>query len=386
MKRIAAYLFALVVAAHTTASASAQPMPAGEGEMIVLPLASGTTPPPVMESYVPAEATMPPPGPVPIYGGHHHGPMYRQYRGVPTGGLEMGGGVYILKPRWNSNTAYAVTSTSGTTVSESFPEFSYNPELASTAWVGVTNQKGFGVRFRMLNYDQQAETLSTTVGSGAALTTADPLGVGPIMLGTSGDTATFQSDLAISAWDLEVAQQIGIGHLLGTISGGLRYSHSSQDYIVDSQQISGIRDVLDSGHNFNGIGPLVGLELRYPYEGRYGCFSLFGKGRGGLIFGDTKQNVSHQTFNAAGTLVSTGLANRSGEDVLPVTDIEFGFELGRNFHIAYFFFESSLFAQTWYGIGNASNTTGIGDGTQTDFGSGENLGLIGAKLAMGFRF
>lgn len=378
MKRTAAYLFALVVVFNVTAAALAE----DSDGVIMLPLSSGASAP-MTETFVPVEPVemVPPPsGPMPIY--PQHGPMFSQYRGVPTGGLEMGGGVYILKPRWNNNAAYATNSVNGTNLTNSFPEFSYNPELASSAWVGVTNQKGLGVRFRMMNFDQKAETLNASVANAnSSIITADPLGLGAVVLNNVGDSATFESGLAISAWDLEMAQQIGIGHLLGTMTGGVRYSHSSQDYIVSTQQLGGITDSLVSGHNFNGIGPLVGMELRYPYEGRYGCISAFGKARGGLLFGDTKQSVQNQQFDAGGTLTDNDTATRSGESVLPVTDIEFGMELGRNIHIAYFFFESSVFAQTWYGIGNSTTSSGV-----TDASSNDNLGLVGVKMALGFRF
>src|SRR5262249_8691420 len=157
------------------------------------------------------------------------------------------------------------------------------------------------------------------------------------------------------------------------IAGGIRYAHLSQDYRARRFASGSITaapgfvttfdqdsDVLLSGHNFDGAGPVFALEFRRPWEGTHLVF--YGSTRGALLFGRGRQGAAFQMVQTGrspnpvagqpSSLVpfsTSSYAEVSGsrDDLLPVAEMEIGLEYGREVGRMYFFVQTALVGQAW---------------------------------------
>ncbi|MBL8798232.1 MAG: hypothetical protein JNM56_30335 [Planctomycetia bacterium] len=141
--------------------------------------------------------------------------------------------------------------------------------------------------------------------------------------------------------------------------------------------------LIDSGHNFSGVGPTVALEGGYRL-GNSG-FALIGSTRGSLLFGSGRQSAEgRSTFDGDAFALS---ASQENNDLLPVWDLELGGEYSRDVGNFNFFFQAAFVAQVWFGAGNAANNdiiTGLFDPEVSD--KNADLGLYGLRLTGGFRY
>ena len=141
-------------------------------------------------------------------------------------------------------------------------------------------------------------------------------------------------------------------------------------------------DFLQSGHNFNGVGPLAGLEAhRLLGSSR---FALYGSARGAILFGHRSQRASLSS-QLVGEYIIAGSPNipfsgafletqkSAGSQVLPVAELEFGVEWARNWGRFQLFSQTALVSQAWFDAGNASSTDG-------------NLGFFGLSVVAGVGF
>lgn len=313
-----------------------------------------------------------------------------------------GGGLYIIRPFFETNPAYAsVTTTFGppTTVSNRTQEdFRQNLDGAPVGWLGVSFQEGFGVKARYFGYAQGTGfsilTPAATAGAITTFYTPYPEGLGITNgFGTIlGDRFDFFSDLKIQSWDMEVTRSWFGEFWQVQASAGARLAHLSQDYSArfspgPNNLFAAFVDV-QSGHNFNGAGPLLAFE-GYVDIGNTG-FSLFCNTRNALLFGRAKNGATRVfTDQITGVATAIDTANRVEEDLLPVSEVELGVELGRRIGgRARLYVQAGVVGQMWWGAGNATNSAHI---TGTSFpdeahDAGSNLGMMGFLIRGGFDF
>lgn len=329
---------------------------------------------------------------------------------VVTGGF----GFYYLKPHFDTNPAFAkainvpsVTAASTTTTQENF---NWDYSAAPLVWLEVGSSCGLGVRGRYWRFDDTPNSplVSNPFSTGASttqVTSAFPLGLGIISnpggVGTGfNDTLLFGSSLKMDVVDLEVTKRFRPGGATIAVAGGIRYARIAQTYNASLLSIPAITEAstvqsnLTSSHDFHGVGGTLALEVAYPC----GCtgLSLFVNGRGSLLYGTGNEAASLGTVtrDPGGFITTQTLAASTTQDrLLPVAEIELGAEYGRRLGRGFWFVQTALVDQVWFGAGNASNNETItGTGTVLTVPATQtadnhiNLGMFGLRVALGFRY
>ncbi len=106
-----------------------------------------------------------------------------------------------------------------------------------------------------------------------------------------------------------------------------------------------------SGHNFNGLGPILSLEGRYPL-GNSGL-ALLASARGGLLFGSGSEQATNTILsldptNGNAIVGQTAIqATRSVRGVMPFAEFELGAEWGRKIGIYQLSLQTALVGQVW---------------------------------------
>ena len=195
----------------------------------------------------------------------------------------------------------------------------------------------------------------------------------------------FDSSLAMSVADLELIWDVRAGGWSLLFGAGLRYAHINQNYNAnwtsspasDPTQDTYITS-LQSGHNFDGIGPIASLEGRYAL-GTSG-FAILANARGALLFGSGTQSVNYDTVDTQGQVTpSPMLRSQSSGGVLPMAELELGAEWGQKFGFAQLSIQAAVIGQAWFFAGNAADQDFAFGSTLSDGGLSP-LGLIGLRL------
>jgi hypothetical protein len=310
-----------------------------------------------------------------------------------------GASVYVLKPYFESNTAFITTSGVGTTSpSRTESDFNWDYTASPAVFLGIVAPGGFGVRARYFSFDESSSNLHTTLtAAGATQGFIDPapgltfpaaaFGAPGILLagGNGQDQLYFSSRLRIQTIDLEAMQQWRFGGYDLLLSGGGRYLELSQSYqatltnsavFPDGNTATELQS-LAAGHNFQGGGVTLAIEGRRRF-GESGL-SLFANARGSLLVGTSHESSSllesvRDPFGEAGgsqTVSPTTDAHR--DHVLPVAEIELGLEYSLRVGSLEPFFRAAAVNQTYFDAGNASRLDG-------------NLGLFGVAFTLGVRY
>jgi hypothetical protein len=204
--------------------------------------------------------------------------------------------------------------------------------------------------------------------------------------GKSG-AAGANSQLKLQVEDFEATQQFSAGPLNFLLAGGVRLAHLNQEYnAFVNQQLGGPvqHETILSGHNFLGAGPVAALEVRRCL-GKCGL-SLYGSGRGAVLFGSANQNAL-----SSGSIgdPSPITVDSHWDPVLTVGELEGGFEYNRMAGRARLFGQVALVGQEWFAAGNAARSaqggvpTGFPINTVT---TDSNLGFVGAVFRLGVDF
>jgi len=302
---------------------------------------------------------------------------------APEGYFIAGGGFYLIQPYFTSNPMGVYRSVSGITVTRMERDFPHRMDVSPLAWLGYISENGLGFRVRYFQFCADSRD-SFNVPKGTSFTSAAPLGL-PINAGEDEGFAA-ASDLMLSVWDFEATKlwrSCNWG-ILG--AAGIRYAHIAQDYLAASSGIVGgaNAEYLDSGHNFNGAGPTVAVDVKRLF-GNTG-FALYGNARGSLLFGSAHQRVFREVTSS-----TTGLPLLLDESasfqaaVLPVGELELGAEYRRDLGRADFLVQLGLFGQVWWGAGNAANSS-ILSGNSFHADNAANLGFIGMAFRFGVNF
>jgi hypothetical protein len=306
-------------------------------------------------------------------------------------------GLYFVKPHFDQNPAFLHTATHGatlggvptTTLGNDVEEFGYELAVAPRFWLGYVTDCGLGVRAGYFRYEQSARPLDATnpgltPGGGTVSSITSPLllgaetGVASLTIFSSkgaaldlpgADSLAFMSKLRLETAQLEITQEMAIGRWAFLLAGGLEYAYLSQNYKAYRSAADGTQDSLFAGHNFEGIGPGVTMEVRRPL-GIPGL-SLYGSGRGSVLFGRGKHTAMQTTVTVANTISQQAHAAR--DDLMPKLEGEVGAEWTRDLGHARLVIQSAIVGQAYFGGGNGISENG-------------NLGLVGLQVTAGFHF
>jgi hypothetical protein len=291
----------------------------------------------------------------------------------------------------------------------SFVNFDNGIDVAPSLELGWASSSGLGARVRYFSY-RSADSVDAidhfnkdfsridpnAGGTVSRYSTATPLGV---LFGSSGtqedpSQLIFEDHIIIQTWDIEATVNSKCGCLDLTWSAGVRFLHIAQEYnafealitlppSADFPPASPINQSLWSGHNLNGVGPIIGIEGR-----RAICENLriYGLGRVGLIFCDGHQDVSEvSNFNPEFALDPiTQAAHADRHRIVTTTEVEFGAEYALELsRCSEFYIRGGLVAQTYFGAGNSSRSTIGGVPTEP---KNDNLSLYGLHLTLGLRY
>jgi hypothetical protein len=312
------------------------------------------------------------------------------------GGWLAGASVYYLVPKWSSNPAYSTlnnnANTNVTTGAEQ--DFTMNGGFAPLVYLGFMSDAGIGIRARWWQF---SESSSTTVSQAA--TTANPpptstvfsdypLGLGfgsPVANGYS-NVMEFDSSLTIDVADVELIWDVRGGGWSMLFGAGLRYAHINQNYNAtwtssvspaDPTQDAYITTV-QSGHNFDGLGPVVSLEGRYPL-GRSG-FAILANARGALLFGSGTQSALYDSVDTQGQMAPSPIQrSQSSGGVMPMAELELGAEWSHALGLARIAIQGAVVGQAWLFAGNASDQDFTFGGSSTS--TQDPLGLVGFRLS-----
>jgi len=311
-------------------------------------------------------------------------------------GIMGGGTIYILRPYINDNVAFITTTGIGTaTPVQTSTDFDWNYHVAPAAWLGWTSPCGVGFRARYFLFDQDSEPLSGALSGDAAATTVitPPAGLSPLLGapprgfqspgvllqgGEGQDLLTAQSSLKIQTIDAEATfahEYCGFG---GMFSIGGRWLEMRQNYSASLVNIpvAGTSEIstLDGGHNFHGGGPTASLMFRWEI-GRSGM-SIFGLARGSFLIGTSRFSTVF-TENIVDPVNGNQLnqaINESHEHlVIPVGELEGGFEYSRAIGRTRLFFRGAAVNHTYFDAGTAASRSG-------------NLSLFGGQASIGVNY
>ena len=206
------------------------------------------------------------------------------------------------------------------------------------------NQSGLGVRFQYFEFDN-AVSYQGEWENGVSLIFGGDIGVDVYAVDIEAtQRATFRK------WDLVVGGGLRAGGVDISQGGGLFTGLTS---------FYGVR----SGADFDGVGPTVSLAAERPLGGS--GLSVIGRARASLLFGEVDQVP---TFGV--TPFPPVIPTRTTDDLVQVTEIQFGMNYEREFGAATGTFGVFWEAQRW---DSDSNTTG-------------DLGLHGLSLQSGLEY
>jgi len=311
-----------------------------------------------------------------------------------------GASLYLLKPYFESNTAYSTTSGIGTThPSRTETDFNWDFDAAPAVFLGIVSPSGRGVRAGWFHFDESSTPQHTGLTPGLATSSfIDPApGVtglpgavfaspGALLSAGAGkDVLDFSSSLKVHSLDLEAMQDWHFGCFSLLVSGGGRYLEVSQEYsanLRNSAVFPGVGSAselqhLDFAQRFQGGGPTLAAEGRWQV--RNSGLSLFANARASLLVGTAHQSnnlvvmVNDPAGVVGGSAAVASSADSHPERVLPVTEIELGFEYRRCVGRAEPFFRAAVVDKTYFDAGNASRQDG-------------NLSLFGAQFTFGVKY
>ena len=158
------------------------------------------------------------------------------------------GGVLFIEPVFTANPAFSINNAAGKGIG--VVDFHQHMQASPDVWIGYTPERGWGVRGRWFQFDQDTNANYTAApGETVRGITSFPIGQTPVAGSISAN-----SNLALSMFDLQFTRTCG-GELWTHLFGvGARYVHMSQDYRANL--VSPLTQIdLTTGHNFNGWGP-----------------------------------------------------------------------------------------------------------------------------------
>lgn len=312
-----------------------------------------------------------------------------------SGGIEGGITGYLLRPYFQTNTAFSTETTQigaggFRSITTTSTDFNWDYEPAFAIWLGWTGERGFGARVRYFGFDQSSNSVNLQVqDAGGAVPGGPPVTrvipvFGPTFLAGGGNIGTSDislgSDLRVQTWDFEATWSHRCGNWGCTLGAGVRIIHVAQDSFAattTTADVQGLGVVTESalntfGHNFNGAGPTIDLDLAYTF-GSSGL-GLFANVRGSLLVGTERQTTTQSTLLPAAPAFERSLVTNTNRDTsLSVAEIELGVQYTRDMGRMRPFARAAVVNQTYFDAGSSTTRDG-------------NLNLFGGQITLGVRY
>lgn len=278
----------------------------------------------------------------------------------------------VLQPRFSSNIAFTRMEADGATF-ETFTdtEFDYGLEFSPRVFVGYEACGGLGFRATWWQFNHNPDALSTQPpANGFGDVTTPPFGDIDISSNIPTDTMSAASGLNAYTIDLEATQSKSVGCWSLGVAGGLRYASAEQTYLAQLRNTNDVlRGEIDYRHSTSGIGPTISLAAQRPIA----CnVHWFVRGRGSLLFGDTKTNLhGGEDLDLENPFTTT--KNTSSDSLLSIGEAQIGLgwqAASCNGQCWQPFARVALEGQIWNGPGNATTPEG-------------NFGFVGLNAAIG---
>jgi hypothetical protein len=307
-------------------------------------------------------------------------------------------GFMLLTPKWKDNPAFFSVNDSHTPTVMTQQDFSFHTQYVPQVSLGYMGCSGLGFRVGWWGFAQTArETIqgARSVFSDAAsplqLQELANLDVDTFGIGT---TLATEAELRMNVWDFEAVQACGNTCWSALFSAGIRYAHISQEYNALTFTNAGDpRNFILSGHNFNGAGPTLAVEVRRLVAGT-GLY-VYAKARGSVLFGTSKQSGDIGSFiviEEEDPPTNRFHADSRSNSVVPEGEIELGAGFERALRRGgVLFLQMGVVGQAWGHVGNSSESAG---GPPNFFWREETaaidregaLGLIGFTLRTGLNW
>jgi hypothetical protein len=387
MKRLFAKAIGALALSVTAVSAQpfAQPMPAvmqpAPAHVQPMPTSTGTINTPIVVRTLAADPAKPEkigtPTATPIV--NQSGCCNAWYnqgcqQGCGSHGSLVGGfGVDYLKPHFNRNPAFTVSSPGSIVV----VDHDWDYEMGFVLWGGYVGCDGFGVRLRYREFDDGSNPLLRTVATGETVLSANSYVGHNVSSGTVGQSIGVDSTLEYDIFDLEATQNLKFGSYNLVVVAGLRYVYMNQSHRAGLFDAAGtLLDAADAGHNFRGIGPTFALE---GYKSISDSCGVFATSRASLLYGDASYD-SHQYYVVTGDVLSH--TSIDYDDLIAIFELELGVQCSKDFGGGRLFAQLGIRGDFWVGGNNASRAAGddLDDLSVTDFG------LFGLMLRLGVDF
>jgi hypothetical protein len=292
-------------------------------------------------------------------------------------GWYAGAGIYYLQPRWGSNPAF--TAFNPATTSSITQNFDFRAHVAPVVYAGYTGKRGLGFRANWFSYiDRTTGPTGTPDGVATGAVQTPTTGITNLTSTIPGNTLSTTGALGVTAIDFEITKSLNAGCGSYLVSGGVRYGNVGQQY---GAAVPGTGGLLSDGHRFNGFGPTMAAQARYaiPYARGAG---VYGRARGSMLIGQEHDLMQYTTATVNGSTFS------SSNQVVPVGELEVGLDWFRRYRAYGFFMQGGFVVQSWFGVGNTSNSDIIstpGVHTTSAFNNG-TLGLYGLRTSGGVTF
>jgi hypothetical protein len=309
-------------------------------------------------------------------------------------------GFYYIKPHLDNNPVFTITRQpaggGGGAATTQTDHFDFRTDFCPRISGGVISDSGWGTRVDWFLFDHGADsrmlsstdsTLATAVSSAPVFGVPGFTSPGSVarQFKVFNDRLAFTDDLRLYTLDWELTRELRLGAWRLLAAGGVIYGNIVADYTATrvnagtSQQgttkvvLQEDSDTVLAGHNFGGVGPVGGLDVRRPLGGS--GLALYGSVNAFCLFGDEKldnyqQNTQQRQTTPAGgkTTQSTVIVISHGEvgrhDSRPVGELELGLEWARAVGPVQVFLRTGLTAQKWFDSGSAT----VEDGDLTFFG------------------
>lgn len=304
-------------------------------------------------------------------------------------GFMVGGGTYLLQPRFDSNMAFGVQGTVNRSTGPIPPgnpgvkiakrvDIEHELVAAPEIWLGYMHESGLGGRVRYWYFRQGTDQVLAGNANGVNSTllfSAAPLGLG-LVNGTKTMEAT--SKLQLQVFDAEAQYKLCAAGWNLLVSGGVRFAQVDQSYNAFVPQTG--NNALLSDNDFNGAGPTVALELRHPLGST--PLNLYGLVRGSLVFG-----TGHQTASIPDQQV---FSQDQRDMAIGIGEMELGLEYDRHIGRSRIFGQVAVVGQNWNGAGSASrssvNVLPGGSFVGAAYTGESDINFLGLALRLGVSF
>jgi hypothetical protein len=309
----------------------------------------------------------------------------------------VGADLLYLQPRFSSNPAYSQRTTNAAATQSNATQTSFSHRATPTAVLtaGAEGPNGFGIRGRYWGLDGSSDNFSLNVMPNTilSLVTAAPMGVGFVSNSPNGllsnETFAIGSSLHLASADIEGTWRTTSGPWNLQLAGGLRYASIRQSYVATHSAIpvdptrARRFETLDASQRFAGFGPTAAASAEYALG--WNGLSIYGNGRGSLIFGTRNEDataVGTVIFPDAPSINTLNAASSSTQTMVPIIEGEIGVQWSYSLAGIDAVFRAGAFGQVWFNAGNAANV----DSASANPSANANLGLAGFRLSTMARF